>query len=174
MRATFWTPPIACRYLSSTRSTDGTFCACASTSSASSLGGPYTTSIVIVVTGRSRPRWQVQQVTTCRPLKSTRSVPADGWQPTQSEPTAADMMPMVSRKSSTPMPLSAWTFLNTSSAIIGFACGGVWPPSAVSVASMTASAAAIAYVDPSFIYGGPPDGAGAFDRPPRLRPGTTS
>ena len=35
---------------------DGTACAWLSTSSASSDGGPYTTSSVIVVTGRSRPR----------------------------------------------------------------------------------------------------------------------
>ena len=100
-------------------------------------------SSVGVVTGLSRPRWQVQQVTTWRPPKlsrliavtictmrravrfrgvssaqSTWSVPADGWQPTQSEPTAADMMPIVSMKSSTPMPFSAWTFLKTSSTII--------------------------------------------------------
>ena len=47
--------------------------------------------------------------------QSTWSVPADGWQPTQSDPTAADMIPIVSRKSSTPIPFSACTFLKTSS-----------------------------------------------------------
>src|SRR5262249_22735767 len=89
------------------------------------------------------------------------SVPADGWQPTQSEPTAADMMPMVSRKSSTPMPLSAWTFVNTSSTIFGVAAAVGWPACAAArgavaaaAASIVTSPAAIAFVGPNVI--GPP------------------
>src|SRR6266705_3163547 len=69
------------------------------------------------------------------------------------------MMPMVSRKSSTPMPLSAWTFLNTSSTIIGFvgaaACprcaARARPPIPIAVASMMATAAAVTRVHPDLI-----------------------
>ena len=88
--------------------------------------------------------------------QSTWSVPADGWHPTQSEPTAADMMPMVSMKSSTPMPLSAWTFLKTSSAIFGFAGAAAWPPCAdmrvvpITVATRMVTAPAIA-LDPTLM-----------------------
>src|SRR6267142_4319490 len=70
------------------------------------------------------------------------------------------MMPMVSRKSSTPMPLSAWTFLNTSSTIIGFVGAAAGPPCAnarrpvpIPVASMMAAAAAITCLDPNLICG---------------------
>src|SRR5204862_3386445 len=71
------------------------------------------------------------------------------------------MMPMVSRKSSTPMPLSAWTFLNTSSTIIGFVGAAARPPCAarargpipLAVASMMVTAAAITRLDPSLMCG---------------------
>src|SRR5438093_7714768 len=72
------------------------------------------------------------------------------------------MMPMVSRKSSTPMPLSAWTFLNTSSTITGFVGAAARPPCASSparrpippaVASMMVTAAAITRLDPSLMCG---------------------
>src|SRR5436190_1971513 len=58
--------------------------------------------------------------------QSTLSVPADGWQPTQSDPTAADMIPMVSMKSSTVRPFSACTFLNVSSTVGGLVAAA-WP-----------------------------------------------
>src|SRR5438093_77036 len=69
------------------------------------------------------------------------------------------MMPMVSRKSSTPMPLSAWTFLNTSSTIIGFVGAAARPrcassrPIPLAVASMMVTAAAITRLDPSLMCG---------------------
>src|SRR5207247_1101178 len=70
------------------------------------------------------------------------------------------MMPMVRRKSSTPMPLSAWTFLNTSSTIIGFAGAAAGPPWAtarrpipIAVASMMVTAAAITCLNPNLICG---------------------
>src|SRR5262245_8695964 len=140
--------------------------------------------------GRSRPRWHAQQVTTWRPLKlsrliaatictmrravrflgvssaqSTWSVPADGWQPTQSEPTAADMMPIVSRKSSTPMPFSAWTFLNTSSTINGFD-PGARPPCAETRRSMPTGAASATTIPAAMTGFHPTFMAG----PSRLRP----
>jgi hypothetical protein len=116
-------------------------------------------SIVGVTSGRSRLRWQVQQVTTCRPLKlsllmpciivtirravrflgvsaaqSTRSVPAASWQSEQSNARAAHMTPIVPMKSSTGMPLSTWTFLKASSDINGrfdgVVCAETAPPPA--------------------------------------------
>src|SRR6476646_6510862 len=48
---------------------------------------------------------------------ATLSVPARSWQLSQSNPSAADINPIVAMKSSTGMPFNACTFLNTSSAI---------------------------------------------------------
>src|SRR4051812_25055478 len=101
-----------------------------------------------VVDGRSRPRWQVQQVTICRLPKlprlmlaimvtivrattlrgvsaaqSTDTVPALVWHSEQSTPSEADIMPMVPMKSSTGIPLSTRTFLNTWSDMVWAATG---------------------------------------------------
>src|SRR5262245_1159819 len=69
------------------------------------------------------------------------------------------MMPIVSRKSSTPMPFSAWTFLNTSSTISGFDTG-FWLPCAearrsipIAAASVMAIAAAVTGLDATFMAG---------------------
>src|SRR5258707_4374948 len=59
-------------YLLIISSADGCPSAWLSTSSISWDPGPYTFSKVGVVAGRSRPRWQLQQVTTCRPEKFVR------------------------------------------------------------------------------------------------------
>src|SRR5215468_2581400 len=75
----------------------------------------------------------------------------------QSEPTAADMMPMVSRKSSTPMPFSAWTLVNTSSTIIGFdagarpACAAARRSAPIAAASVMTIAEAMTRLDPTFM-----------------------
>src|SRR5215471_15604672 len=55
--------------------------------------------------------------------QSTFSVPALVWQSAQSKPRAAHMMPIVPMKSSTGMPFSTWTFLNTPSDIVFAGCG---------------------------------------------------
>src|SRR6202171_4692633 len=74
--------------------------------------------------------------------QSTLSVPALAWHSEQSKPTAADMIPMVPRKSSTETPLSTWMFLKTSSAFFGFCCGAAW--GAATLASHKAAIAAAA------------------------------
>src|SRR5258708_39059153 len=56
-------------YLSRIDSAEGRPGACTRTSSGSSAGIPYKTSIVGVVKGLSRLRWQVQHVTIWRPPK---------------------------------------------------------------------------------------------------------
>src|SRR5260370_28166909 len=105
-------------YLLIISSADGCPSAWLSTSSISWDPGPYTFSKDGVVAGRSRPRWQLQQVTTCRPEKlvrfiaviittilraitflgvsaaqSTFSVPAFALHSQQSIPMAADIIP---------------------------------------------------------------------------------
>ncbi len=91
------------------------------------------------------PRWQVQQVTTCRPPKLSLliaftirtmrraiffrggssshfgfEVPAPVWQSPQHTVRAAEKSPIVPMNSSTGIPFSTWIFLKTSSAICGF------------------------------------------------------
>src|SRR4051812_13028747 len=85
--------------------------------------------------------------------QSTLSVPADGWQPTQSDPTAADMIPIVSMKSSTVRPFSACTFLNVSSTVGGLlaaawpACADISRPAPASVAMTMSADAAVSCLD---------------------------
>src|SRR2546426_2118881 len=118
-------------------------------SSGSRCASPYTVSSVGVTTGLSRLRWQVQQVTTCRPLKFCllmactmvairRAVRFLGvstsqcslsWHSPQHMLRAAENRPIVPMNSSTGIPVSTCTFLKTSCDICGFsadpACGAL-------------------------------------------------
>src|SRR6267142_2015714 len=127
-------------YLSKIESAEGMPAAAGRMSSDSNLASPYTESRVGVTTGRSRLRWQVQQVTTCRPLKFVllmvcticailRAVRFLGvstsqcslsWHSPQHMLRAAENSPIVPMNSSTGIPVSTCTFLKTSCDICGF------------------------------------------------------
>src|SRR5262249_28585012 len=102
-----------------------------------------------VMEGAGLPRWQVQQVTTCRPPKLSRlmaftmvtilraicfrggsashcgfDVPAPTWQSPQQTLNAAEKSPIVPMNSSTGMPFSTWIFLKACSDICGLAAAG--------------------------------------------------
>ena len=110
----------------------------ARTSGGSIVGSPYILSSGGVTIGRSLPRWHVQHVTTCRPLKLSRlmaatiwiirravrffggssshfglDVPAPVWQSPQQTLSAAENSPIVPMNSSTGIPLRTCTFLKT-------------------------------------------------------------
>src|SRR5215472_3590651 len=160
-------PPTACRYLSMIWSADG-WSLGIRISSCSSRKAPYMSARVGVVSGRSRPRWQLQQVTFWSPKKlswlmactiftilravtfrsvslaqSTFWVPAPSWQSAQSKPSDAHIIPIVPRKSSTETPFNTWTFLKTWSAVGFFSCGAADPiPTGQVIAMITRAALA--------------------------------
>ncbi len=112
---------------------------------------PYAKSSGGVTAGLSCPRWHVQHVTTWRPPKFVllmfwtiwtiaravrfravcgdpvssshfgSDVPAPVWQLPQHRLSDVVKTPIVPMNSSTGMPLSTWTFLNTASDICGLA-----------------------------------------------------
>src|SRR5262245_50993229 len=134
-------------------------------SSGINLASPYTSSSVGVTTGLSRLRWQVQHVTTCRPLKFAllmacticailRAVRFLGvsnsqcslsWHSPQHMLSAAENSPIVPMNSSTGIPVSTVTFLKTSCDICDFgadpACGP-FAANAIPIAHMTVIAVA--------------------------------
>src|SRR3954471_14115464 len=119
---------------------------------------PYAKSSGGVTDGLSCPRWHVQHVTTWRPPKRVLlmsctiwiiaravrlrggssshfgfDVPAPVWQLPQHRLSDVVKTPIVPMNSSTGIPLSTWTFLNTLSDICGVAgvaaatCADDWP-----------------------------------------------
>src|SRR5215475_15147776 len=124
----------------------GAFGSRPSTSGGLTTASPYAKSRGGVTDGLNCPRWQVQQVTTCRPPKFVLlmfctiatmaravrlrggssshfgfDVPAPVWQLPQQRLNDVVNTPIVPMNSSTGMPLSTWTFLNTLSDICGVA-----------------------------------------------------
>src|ERR1700685_3036061 len=138
-------------------------------------------SIPGVVAGGVVPRWQGQQVTTCRapqlslltlsiPSTTRRATsfrggslshcglepPAPTWQSPQHTFKAAEKSPMVPINSSTVRPFKTFIFLKTSSAIWGLACAKATPPNGTVAPS---NATALLYIndrfDGSFIAASP-------------------
>src|SRR5262249_7083824 len=145
-------------------------------SGGSIVGSQYILSSGGVAIGRSLPRWPVQQVTTCRPLKLSRlmaaticimrravrffggssshfgfDVPAPVWQSPQQTVRAAENNPMVPMNSSTGIPFKTWTFLKTWSDIWTAGCGAC-PATRATLAAQTMTAAATAVVGRIHLY----------------------
>src|SRR5436309_1468538 len=78
------------------------------------------------------------------PLSST-------WQSVQFRPNEAEKNPIVPMNSSTGIPLSTWTFLNTCSAMGGVWAGAVCPPRNTTLSSQPAVAPRIVRFDPRFM-----------------------